>query len=317
MDRIDKYKRVEEDQQLGKGKGKVVPQDRRDFKLDRFNNNRPRCDFSRQFGVVAAPQAVNLLFREPVYQILEKIKNEPFFQWPNKMGGDPTRCNQSFHCQYHQERGHTTEDCRTLCGHLEQLVRGGKLKQFLYRSVGQGGQAGSRSQRDTSSKPPLGTINVILATSGRVGFYHSRVLSVAQPLEGAYYFEPKRSRTEGRPALSFSDNDKIGGYDVKRKLVDQGSWVEIMYPGLYKGLGLKLGDLTGYDSPLVGFDGKVVIPMGQIKLPVQTGSEIVDVNFIVEDVFSPYTVIVVRPWLHTMGAVSSTLHLKVKYSSDD
>ena len=40
MDRIDKYKRVEEDQQQGKGKAKVIPQERRDFKSDRFNNNR-------------------------------------------------------------------------------------------------------------------------------------------------------------------------------------------------------------------------------------------------------------------------------------
>ena len=28
----------------------------------------------------------------------------------------------------------------------------------------------------------------------------------------------------------------------------------------------------------------------------------------------PYTAIVARPWLHTLGAVSSTLHQKVKYS---
>ena len=34
MDRLDKYKRVEEDQQLGKGKAKVIPQERRDFKSD-------------------------------------------------------------------------------------------------------------------------------------------------------------------------------------------------------------------------------------------------------------------------------------------
>ena len=39
MDQIDKYKRVEEDQQLVKGKAKVVPQERRDFRSDRFNNN--------------------------------------------------------------------------------------------------------------------------------------------------------------------------------------------------------------------------------------------------------------------------------------
>ena len=34
MDWIDKYKRVEEDQQSGKGKAKFIPQERRDFKSD-------------------------------------------------------------------------------------------------------------------------------------------------------------------------------------------------------------------------------------------------------------------------------------------
>ena len=50
MDRVDKYKRIEDDQQQGKGKAKVVPQERRDFKLDRYNNNRPRRDYSEQPG---------------------------------------------------------------------------------------------------------------------------------------------------------------------------------------------------------------------------------------------------------------------------
>ena len=51
MDRIDKYKMAEKDQQLGKGKAKVVPQERKDFRSDRFNNNnRPRGDFARQSG---------------------------------------------------------------------------------------------------------------------------------------------------------------------------------------------------------------------------------------------------------------------------
>ena len=84
--------------------------------------------------------------------------------------------------------------------------------------------------------------------------------------------------------MSFSDEDKmgtiqpygdalvvilrIGGYDVKRVMVDQGSGAEIMYPDLYKGLNLKLENLTAYDSPLVSFDGKVVIPRGQIRLPM-------------------------------------------------
>ena len=34
------------------------------------------------------------------------------------------------------------------------------------------------------------------------------------------------------------------------------------------------------------------------------------------DSYSPYTAIVARPWLHALGAVSSTLHQKVKYPSE-
>ena len=90
-----------------------------------------------------------------------------------------------------------------------------------------------------------------------------------------------------------------------------------MYPDLYNGLGLKPEDLTAYDSPLVSFDEKVVILRGQIRLSVQAGSEVVEVDFIVMDAYSPYTTIVARPWLHALGAVSSTLHLKVKYLSRD
>ena len=73
---------------------------------------------------------------------------------------------------------------------------------------------------------------------------------------------------------------KIGGYDTRRVLVDQGSAVKIMYPDLYKGLNLKPEDLTAYESPLVSFEGKTVIPKGWIKLPIQTASEILEVDFL-------------------------------------
>ena len=68
-----------------------------------------------------------------------------------------------------------------------------------------------------------------------------------------------------------------------------------MYLDLYKGLNLKLEDLTIYDSPLVSFDEKVVISRGQIRLFVQVGSEVVEVDFIMADAYSPYTAIVARP----------------------
>ena len=88
---------------------------------------------------------------------------------------------------------------------------------------------------------------------------------------------------------------RIGGYDVKRVMVDQGSAVEIMYPDLFKGLGLKPEDLTTYRSPFVSFEGKMVVPKGQIRLLVQTGSDVVEVDFIVVDAFSLYTTMMGRP----------------------
>ena len=123
--------------------------------------------------------------------------------------------------------------------------------------------------------------------------------------------ETKKAKMSVQPALSFSNEDKVGtiqphddtlvitlkieGYDMKRVMVDQGSGIEIMYPNLYKGLNLRLEDLTTYDSPLVSFDEKVVISRGQIRLPVQASSEVVEVDFIMVDAYSPYMAIMARP----------------------
>ena len=96
---------------------------------------------------------------------------------------------------------------------------------------------------------------------------------------------------------------RIGGYDVKRVMIDQGSAVEIIYLDLYKGLGLKPENLIAYSSPLVSFEGKMVVPKGQLRLPVQIGIDVVEVDFIVVDIFSPYTAIMGKPWLQTLGAV--------------
>ena len=170
----------------------------------------------------------------------------------------------------------------------------------------------------------MGTINTILAAPGRTEGYPSRVLSVAQLPTEESRPGPKRPKRNPHPVLSFSGEDKvgitqphdnallitfrIGGYDVKRVVVDGGSVAEIMYPDLFKGLKLKPEDLMSNNSPLMSFDGKLVTPKGMIRLPIQTGPEIVEVNFIVVDTYSPYTAIIGRPWLHTLGAVASSLH---------
>ena len=61
IDRVDKYKRIKDDQQQGKRKAKVIPQERRDFRSDWYNNNRPRRDYVGQSGPVITP-IVNTVF---------------------------------------------------------------------------------------------------------------------------------------------------------------------------------------------------------------------------------------------------------------
>ena len=176
-------------------------------------------------------------------------------------------------------------------------------------------------------------INAIQAAPRIMGIYPPRVLSVAQLPAEESQPELKKAKMNSYPTLSFSKEDKIGttqphddallitlrigDYDEKRVVVDGGSVAEIMYPDLYKGLKLKLEDLMPYSSPLMSFDGKLVTPKGMIRLPIQTSPEIVEVNFIVVDTYSPYTAIVGKPWLHILGAVASSLHQKVKFPSGD
>ena len=99
MDHIVEHKMVKEDQTQGKGKAKVFSK-KRDPWIGGYSHNRPKRDFTNQSSRANA-QLVNSMFKEPVYQILEKIKREPYFKWPNKMGGDPTKRNQSLYCHYH------------------------------------------------------------------------------------------------------------------------------------------------------------------------------------------------------------------------
>ena len=79
----------------------------------------------------------------------------------------------------------------------------------------------------------------------------------------------------------------------------------MMYPDLFKGLGLRNEDLFRYNTPLMGFDSRMVIPEGQISLPVNMeGKEVM------------VTAILGRSWIHVIGAVPSTLHVKVKFLTE-
>ena len=143
---------------------------------------------------------------------------------------------------------------------------------------------------------------------------------------------PDKRMKVGRLIISFGEEDlqgtiqphddalvvttRISGFLIKRVMIDQGSGADVMYLDLFEGLGLKSQDLVKYDTLLVSFDGRVVIPEGRISLSVDMEGKEVMVTFIVVRSFSRYTAILGRPWIHAMKAVPSTLHVKVKFPTE-
>ena len=207
-------------------------------------------------------------------------------------------------------------------------MKAGYLKKFIVDPKHQGTDQGAL-QKGSLLPPPLGMIEVIHAAPKGLTITRKGMLIVAPmgDCSGEQLLE-KKMRV-GREPIAFGDEDlegtiqlhddalvvttRISGFLVKRVMVDQGSGVDVMYPNLFKWLGLKSQDLIKYDMPSVLFDGRVVIPEGQIFLPMNMEGKEVMVTFIVVSSFSLYMAILGKPWIHAMGAVPSTLHVKVKF----
>ena len=207
-------------------------------------------------------------------------------------------------------------------------MKAGYLKKFIVDPKHQGTDQGAL-QKGSLLPPPLGMIEVIHAAPKGSTITRKGMLIVAPmgDCSGEQLLE-KKMRV-GREPIAFGDEDlegtiqlhddvlvvttRISGFLVKRVMVDQGSGVDVMYPNLFKWLGLKSQDLIKYDMPSVLFDGRVVIPEGQIFLPMNMEGKEVMVTFIVVSSFFLYMAILGKPWIHAMGAVPSTLHVKVKF----
>ena len=216
--------------------------------------------------------------------------------------------------------------------HLEQLVKARYLKEFVVEPKNLEAEQGAR-RGGNPLPPPLGVIEVIhVALKGTNVSKRKGVLAVV-PEESYAGEQPSEKKLEYTwEPIAFNDDDlegtiqphdnalvviaQINGFIVNRVLIDQGSGAEVIYLDLFKGLGLKNEDLSKYNTPLMGFDGWMVVPEGQILLPVNMeGKEVMLTLIVVASFLSVDS----DPWKamdsHN-GAVPSTLHIKVKFRTD-
>ena len=254
-----------------------------------------------------------------------KIKDNPSLKWPEKMKGDPNKRNRSKYCRFHRDHGHDTDKCFDLKQQVENLIRQGKLKSFLGRD--------HKDEAEESSRPPLGEIRVIIEGNSTDQSYKSKqaYLKVVQSVQLSG--RSPRAKSMDEQPITFTDEDAerihhpyddaivitllIADYTTKRVLVDNESSADILYYLVFQQMRIGRDQLRPVNSPLVGFGGIKVQPMGIISLPVVVGVYPLqitkNVNFLVVDCSYSYNAIIGRPILNSWKVVTSTYHLSVKF----
>ena len=116
----------------------------------------------------AGPSARNQQYTPlnvPLEQVLMQIKDDPSLKWQEKMKGDPNKRNRNKYCRFHRDHEHDTDECFDLKQQIENLIRQGKLRNFLGRDYK---DEKLKTNVEKSSRPPLGEIRMIVG-GGSIG----------------------------------------------------------------------------------------------------------------------------------------------------
>jgi hypothetical protein len=106
---------------------------------------------------------------------------------------------------------------------------------------------------------------------------------------------------------------EIARTTLSRVLVDTGSSLNVLPKSTllkldYEGVVLRPSDLI-----VKAFDGSKRSVFGEVDLPIKVGPQVFDATFFVMDINPSYCCLLGRPWIHGAGAVTSTLHQKLKF----
>uniref|UniRef100_A0A2N9FQE6 Integrase catalytic domain-containing protein n=1 Tax=Fagus sylvatica TaxID=28930 RepID=A0A2N9FQE6_FAGSY len=193
----------------------------------------------------------------PVDHIFMQIRNDPALKWPGKLLTDPDKRPRDKYCRFHRDHGHNTEDCYDLKRQIEELIKQGKLQRFIEKGQREGRPKGARQQRppgEAPPRPPLGEIHVITGGMAAGGTSQEDACKVFHPHDDALVVTME-----------------IAGYSTRRVLIDNGSSADIIYLTAFQQMKIDKDQLQPIETPLVGFAGTSIYPLGMVTLQIIAG----------------------------------------------
>ena len=113
-----------------------------------------------------------------------QIKDNPSLKWPEKMKGDPNKGNRNKYYHFHRYHGHDTDECFDLKQQIENLIRQGKLRNFLERDY-KDEKLKLKVKVEEPSRPQLGEIRMIIGggSTGQSSKSRKTYLKVVQNVQ--------------------------------------------------------------------------------------------------------------------------------------
>ncbi|GJV76125.1 hypothetical protein Tco_1507709 [Tanacetum coccineum] len=182
---------------------------------------------------------------------------------PAPLVGAPGKENLNRYCDYHNEKGHNTNDCFHLKRQLEIALESGKLNH-LVKDVRQRGKGNQRNNGPQKTK----VINMV--KSHPLNRKRKTTMRDEEWMNVPITFPPVPARDISEEPLVVEA--EVEGYLVRRIHIDEGASIEIMFEHCFNMLHPAIqARLVETKTIVSGFSGEQVKPLGKIELDVCFG----------------------------------------------
>ncbi|GJS76801.1 reverse transcriptase domain-containing protein [Tanacetum coccineum] len=217
-------------------------------------------------------------------------------------------------CDFHNVKGHSTDECMQLKKQIGELVRAGNLLHMI-KEIKQGRDQMKNGKKEAPTKDK--SLAIYMIQPWQRTTRQKLIQSFARVTEITFPPLANSDGTEGPLVIEA----EIGGHMIHRMYIDGGSSTEVLYEHCFNQLWPEIkNQMILAMTSLIGFSGETIWPLGQLRLLVTIGdannSTRAWMNFLIVRSISPYNGIIGRSGIREIQAVPSTAHGMLKFPAD-